>query len=141
MKLDGIDIDATLAEVESTLMNDKSLPPSLVSMIKVLIVVVKLLTHRAGLNSRNSSKPPSSDPNRLKASRKKTGKKPGGQKGHTGATLIQIDDPDEVERIEVDRRTLPKGHHYKDIGVERRQIVDIDITRYRDRISGPGFRG
>ena len=110
-------------------MNDKSLSPSVISMIKVLIVVVKLLTHRAGLNSRNSSKPPSSDPNRLKSSRKKTGKKPGGQKGHTGATLIQIDDPDEVERIEVDRRTLPKGHHYKDIGVERRQIVDIDISR------------
>ncbi len=122
-------------------MNDKSLSPSLISMIKVLIVVVKLLTHRTGLNSRNSSKLPSSDLNRLKPSRKKTGKKPGGQKGHTGATLIKIDDPDEVERIEVDRRTLPKGHHYKDIGVERRQIVDIDISRYRDRISGAGFRG
>ncbi len=110
-------------------MNDKSLSPSLISMIKVLIVVVKLLTHRAGLNSRNSSKPPSSDPNRLKSSRKKTGKKSGGQKGHAGATLTQIDEPDEVEYIEVDRRTLPKGHNYKDIGIERRQIVDIEINR------------
>jgi len=87
VKLDGIDIDATLAEVESTLINDKSLSPSLVSMIKVLMVVVKLLTHRAGLNSRNSAKPPSSDPNRLKAVRKKTGKKPGGQKGHAGTRM------------------------------------------------------
>lgn len=129
MKLDGIDIDTTLAEMKLTLLSDKTLSPSLVSMIKVLILVVKLLSNRAGLNSSNSSKPPSSDPNRLKPTRQKSGNKPGGQKGHTGSTLRQIDDPDEIKPLKVDRHTLPKGHEYKDIGIETRQVFDIEISR------------
>ena len=129
MKLDGIDIDATLAEVESILVAEKELSPALVSVIKVLVLVVKLLTNRIGLNSSNSSKPPSTDPNRLKPSRKKSGKKPGGQKDHVGTTLKQIEEPDEIEVIEIDRRTLPKGHTYKEAGFEKRQVFDIDISR------------
>lgn len=129
MKLDGIDIDATLAEVESILVTEKELSPALVSVIKVLVLVVKLLTNRIGLNSSNSSKPPSTDPNRLKPSRKKSGKKPGGQKDHVGITLKQTEEPDEIEVIEIDRRTLPKGHDYKEAGFEKRQVFDIDISR------------
>ena len=67
MKLDGIDIDGTLKELESTLASEKELSPALKSMIGILILIVKLLTNRMGLNSSNSSKPPSSDQNRLKA--------------------------------------------------------------------------
>ena len=129
MKLDGIDIDSTLKEMESVLSNENDLSPALRSMIGVLIVLVKLLSHRMGLNSRNSSKPPSSDPNRLKSTRKRSGKKPGGQKGHPGSTLRQIEEPDEVELIQIDRRSLPTGR-YKDIGVERRQVFDIEICRH-----------
>ncbi len=99
MKLDDIDIDGTLKEMEFILSNEKELSPALKSMIGVLIVVVKLLTNRAGLNSRNSSKPPSSDPNRPKTPRKKSGKKPGGQTGHAGTTLKQIEEPDGFEVI------------------------------------------
>jgi len=129
VKLENIDIDATLKEAESLLVSDKALSPALVSMIKVLIVLVKLLADRIGLNSSNSSKPPSSDPNRLKPTRKKSGKKPGGQKGHVGTTLKQIEEPDECEVIEVDRRTLPKGHAYKEVGFEKRQVFDIYVSR------------
>ncbi len=128
MKLDDIDIDGTLKEMEFILSNEKELSPALKSMIGVLIVVVKLLTNRAGLNSRNSSKPPSSDPNRPKTPGKKSGKKPGGQKGHAGTTLKQIEEPDEIEVIKVDRRKLPKGR-YRDVGVEKRQVFDIDFSR------------
>ena len=70
MKLDGIDIDGTLKELESTLASEKDLSPALKSMIGILILIVKLLTKRMGLNSSNSSKQPSSDPNRLKTSKK-----------------------------------------------------------------------
>ena len=128
MKLDGIDIDGTLKELESTLASEKDLSPALKSMIGILILIVKLLTNRMGLNSSNSSKPPSSDPNRLKTSKKKSGKKPGGQKGHIGTTLKQIDEPDDVEVIQIDRRSIPRGH-YKELAPEIRQVFDIDISR------------
>ena len=128
MKLDGIDINGTLKELESTLASEKDLSPALKSMIGILILIVKLLTNRMGLNSSNSSKPPSSDPNRLKTSKKKSGKKPGGQKGHTGTTLKQIEEPDDIEIIQIDRRSIPGGH-YKELAPEIRQVFDIDISR------------
>lgn len=129
MKLDGIDIDTTLKELELTLAQEKELSPALRSMIGVLILIVKLLTNRIGLNSSNSSKPPSTDPNRKKKSRNKSTNKAGGQNKHPGTTLKKIDDPDEIETIKIDRRSLPKGHDYQDAGFETRQVFDIEISR------------
>lgn len=129
MTLDYIDIDATLSEVESLLKEDKQLSPALKSLISVLVMLVKLLSNRVELNSRNSSKPPSSDFNRKKQERIKFRKKSGGQPGHVGSTLKQIEVPDDIEFLKIDRRTLPKGD-YRDAGVEKRQIVDIDISRW-----------
>jgi len=58
------------------------------------------LERRLGLNSSNSGKPPTSDglrkPARVTSLREKSGKKPGGQKGHAGETLRQSADPDEI---------------------------------------------
>ncbi|MCZ6802572.1 MAG: DUF6444 domain-containing protein [Proteobacteria bacterium] len=129
MTLDHIDIDATLSEVERLLKEDKQLSPALKSLISVLVMLVKLLSNRVALNSRNSSKPPSSDLNRKKQERIKSRKKSGGQLGHVGSTLKQIEAPDGIETLKIDRRTLPKGD-YRDAGVEKRQIVDIDISRW-----------
>jgi transposase len=61
------------------------------------------LERRLGLNSTNSGKPPSSDglnkppagkKKRTRSLRKKSARKPGGQKGHKGETLRQVADPD-----------------------------------------------
>jgi transposase len=58
------------------------------------------LERRLGLNSRNSSKPPSSDglkrSARVRSLREKSSKKTGGQKGHEGETLRQTAEPDEI---------------------------------------------
>ena len=58
------------------------------------------LERRLGLDSSNSSKPPSSDglkrPPRTGSLREKSGKNSGGQRGHKGETLRQTPTPDTV---------------------------------------------
>jgi transposase len=93
------------------------------------LLVVQLLINRLNLNSRNSSKPPSSDPNRNKGNKDdSSNKNPGGQSGHVGTTLRQIENPDDIKTLEVERSSLPHGH-YHEVGYERRQVFDIDISR------------
>jgi transposase len=128
MKIESIDIQATIEKAQLLVREDKQLSAATKSMFEILILIITLLTNRLNLNSTNSSKPPSSDPNRIKRAREKTGKKAGGQNGHVGTTLQKVDNPDRVEEIKVDRRKLPAGH-YRQVGFETRQVFDIDISR------------
>lgn len=81
-------------------------------------------------DSRNSSKPPSSDGFKKpapKSQRRKAGKSHGGQKGHRGHTLQQIAEPDEVVTHEV---SVCHACGYSLDGIssahdERRQVFDI----------------
>ena len=76
-----------------------------ISELRVRVAVLEAenaeLRRRLGMNSTNSSQPPSSDgmakPAR-KSLRGKTGRKPGGQAGHPGSTLALVAVPDEVVR-------------------------------------------
>jgi transposase len=89
------------------------------------------LRRQLGQNSRNSSKPPSSDSPFIKPApkslRRKNGRKPGGQPGHPGSTLAQVDDPNKRLRHEpgpcsgcgADLSDAPE------VGVERRQVFDL----------------
>ncbi len=137
MKVSGIDIEATIANVKQQLSTDKTVTPALKLAIEALLMVIVLLAHRLGLNSKNSSKPPSADPDREKENKTKSSKKAGAQKGHVGTTLFQSDKPDSVEPLKLDKRTLPKGR-YKDVGIEKRQVFDIEfntiITEYQAQI-------
>ena len=99
MKIEDIDILATIEKAQILVREDKQLSTATKSMFEILILIITLLANRLNLNSTNSSKPPSSDPNRKKQARRKTGKKPGGQNGHVGTTLKKVDDPDEIEVI------------------------------------------
>ncbi|MGI6318963.1 MAG: IS66 family transposase [Dethiobacteria bacterium] len=79
-------------------------------------------------NSRNSSKPPSSDEFvKPKSQRKKSGKASGGQKGHKGHTLKMSAQPD--HRVIHTIKTCPDcGHSLEGVlpdNVEKRQVFDL----------------
>lgn len=137
MTVDNIDVEATIKKVQELLVQEPNLSPALRSTLDVLLLVVQLLANRLSLNSRNSSKPPSTD--FVKGDKKPKGgnNKPGGQTGRVGTTLSKVNDPDEVIRLELDRSGLPPAQ-YRDIGFESRQVFDIDIqrvvTEYRAQI-------
>ena len=128
MKIENIDIEATIEKAQILVREDKQLSTATKSMFEIMILIITLLANRLNLNSTNSSKPPSTDPNRKKKTKSKTGKKPGGQKGHVGTTLKKVDDPDKVKLIKVDRSKLPPGR-YRQVGFDSRQVFDIDISR------------
>jgi transposase len=128
MKIENIDIEATIEKAQILVREDKQLSAATKSMFEIMILIITLLANRLNLNSSNSSKPPSNDPNRKKKTRSKTGKKPGGQKGHVGTTLKKGDDPEKVELIKVDRSKLPPGR-YRQVDFDSRQVFDIDISR------------
>jgi transposase len=63
--------------------------------IAALTARVQQLENQLATKSHNSSKPPSSDGlgKKTKSRREKSGKKPGGQPGHSGQTLRMVPDP------------------------------------------------
>jgi len=96
--------------------------------VKYLISEIEKLKHPK--NSSNSSVPPSKDEKRVNKNRSlrtSDGKKPGGQTGHEGTTLIMTDTPDEI----IEHNPQFCNHCGKDltgfISKEemRRQVVDI----------------
>jgi len=140
MTVGKIDVSETLKNVDRTLRQDKSISPQVRAMLDLLVVIINLLVGKLAINSTNSSTPPSQDPHRQRGSKRKARgnkRKPGGQNGHPGATLQPEENPDRIEIIEVDRRTLPGGR-YRSAGWESRQVIDIEIskvvTEYRAEI-------
>ena len=118
MTLNNDNIKETIDSAKSLLAKEKNISPALRSVIQLLLIFMQAMLERISLNSKNSSKPPSSDPNRIKPSQKNTTKKkPGGQTGRMGKQLKPVSNPDNVKLIKLDRRTLPKGD-YAESGFE-----------------------
>lgn len=102
---------------------------------------VKELEDRLSKNSGNSSRPPSSDTYNKPSpkSRRARGKrKPGGQHGHKGATLRQVEKPDDTINIFPDdcRNCGKSLKKMAACGYEARQVFDIppikiEVTEYR----------
>ena len=72
--------------------------------IRLLRAEVEQLKKRLNKNSKNSHKPPSSDPYRKAATPRKMGGKRGGQVDHKGKGLERLSNTDEIEvKVEADR--------------------------------------
>jgi transposase len=102
--------------------------------IKAVQEAVKQLQSRGKLNSRNSSKPPSSDGLNKpapKSLRTASGKPTGGQKGHAGSTLSQATEPDRVvvhnvpDQCQACQRELAFAYVS-----ETRQVFDLPVLQF-----------
>lgn len=101
------------------------------------------LKRRLGMNSNNSSKPPSSDgygkKPATKSLRGKSGKQSGGQKGHEGKNLAQLKPDHIIDCMPQKCAGCPRYDECRTKAkvVERRQVVDavvkVDVTEY-DRL-------
>lgn len=115
-------------------------PEAVVELTESLLERIKHLEGQVNKNSRNSSKPPSTDGFKKpqpKSLREK-GKRPvGGQNGHPGRTLIMTEQPDHVIVHHV--ATCSCGHDLEQVEAtrqERRQVWDIpplkmEVTEHR----------
>jgi transposase len=128
MTINNINAEELIEQVKNRIAGEKYLSPALKTSLDLLLLLVTLLLNRLGINSTNSSKPPSGDLNRLRKSKNPGSREPGGQLGHNGTTLQPVDDPDEIKILRIDRRSLPQGQ-YREVGYESRQVIDLDITR------------
>lgn len=128
MTIQNISVEATIERVKTLIAEEKEMSPALKASLEVLLLLVPLLVNQLGLSSKNSSKPPSMDPNRQKKPRGKSGRKPGGQQGRSSTMLQPVPDPDEIKILPVDRSALPRGR-YHDAGYEVRQVIDLKISR------------
>ena len=134
----NIDIARAMESAQRALEEDQNMADSTRRVFELLLVCLSLLIDKFGANSKNSGTPPSQDPNRTKKTGRKSVRRVGGQKGHVGATLSQVSEPDHIVEIGVDRRTLPKGGSFACGPVERRQVFDVhlsvEVTEYRAEV-------
>jgi len=117
--------------LKTSTMNLQDLSKSeLIEIVERLMERVSELESRLSKDSSNSSKPPSSDPLWNRSARKptnriKTGKKPGGQKGHKGTKLKKFAHPDKFEFHRLDQCPICGSQDLLEQSIIYRQVVDI----------------
>jgi len=117
---------------------------AIIQLFERLIQELQAQQDRLNKNSKNSSKPPSSDgfkKPRTKSTRKTGIKKSGGQKGHKGHTLEPSENPDHTEVHKIGQCAVC-GVTLEDtevVGYQKRQVFDIppiqlEVTEHQAEI-------
>jgi transposase len=127
LQQETIDMQQTVIDYQQHLLDE------LQHQTDLLAEQVQALQERLKKDSHNSHLPPSSDRfhRQPKSLRKPSGKKPGGQSGHPGSTLMLSPTPDTVivhpvescQHCQQDLRTVTP------VQVERRQVLDLPPKR------------
>ena len=124
-----VQISKIIQTAKTELQKNTHWPDDAKLVINSMLDAFSLVSLNLGLNSSNSSIPPSLDPNRNRRKSRAKGKKrkPGGQTGHKGSRLEPVENPSVIEVIEIDRRTLPAGN-WVAAGFDKRQVIDIEVS-------------
>ncbi|HEY6852484.1 MAG TPA: DUF6444 domain-containing protein, partial [Terracidiphilus sp.] len=105
----------------------------MIALILQLCARVSELEAQLAKNSRNSSKPPSSDgygKPRPKSQREKSGRPSGGQPGHAGSTLKQVERPDQTVVCRVEMCACGCDlTGCQAVEVERRQVFELPVMK------------
>ncbi len=118
-------------------------PEALVDIIQSLARRLSELEGVLKKNSRNSSKPPSSDgpaKPKPKSLRKSSGKKSGGQPGHPGNTLARVEHPDHIVTLPVTSCSCCADLTREPVrDRERRQVFELpqskpEVTEFQSEI-------
>ena len=130
MTVGDISVQTIIDNAKTALADDAGSSNATKDAMSGLILVVELLANKFKLNSKNSSKPPSTDTKgKNKNTEKKKSERPrGGQVGHTGMTLQKVENPDEIIELKIDESLKKKN--FKIIGYVSRQVIDLKISRY-----------
>lgn len=138
----GIEAVVSLLDYANAIIEDqKKRISELESIIELQKEHINSLEERLALDSHNSNKPPSTDAfgkagKDKEASRggkkKGSGRKVGGQKGHSGTTLRMVDNPDEIipHRVVECEYCGCSLEHTEAIDHERRQVFDLPPKKY-----------
>ena len=117
---------------------------AIIQLVERLIQELQAQPDSLNKNSKNSSKPPSSDgfkKSRTKSTRKRGSKKSGGPKGHKGHTLEPSENPDHTEMHKVGQCAMCSVtlEDTELVGYQKRQVFDIppiqlEVTEHQAEI-------
>lgn len=105
------------------------------AQIEILTARVQALEARLNKDSHNSHKPPSSDGlaklPRRRSRRQRSGKRSGGQPGHPGTTLMQVEQPDQIvaHRAPACQHCGAGLESAPVVARERRQVFELPVIR------------
>jgi len=126
------EMEETIRQMAQTIEKQAKTIEQLNATIEQMAASIAVLQEKVNKNSRNSSKPPSSDGlgKKNRSLKQPSGKKPGGQEGHKGTNFIVTDHPDHIERhLSIRCQNCPNREQCAGNAkvLERRYVVDCSV--------------